>query len=184
VTLLLLAILSGGQMTPSTDFVAKRVTRTRAQTHAAAPSVVFPLHGPLEEALWAVGWHPEMIHPAAGPPARGTIFVTRHGGAEAVWVLTRWDPAQGRVEYVHVSQGRDVTEIDIRVSGPEAGPTRVEVTYTWTGLSPEGNAFVEGQTEEAFGRMMDEWEEEMAHYLRTGRKLERPPAPPAATAVP
>lgn len=169
-------------MTPPTDFVARRVTRTRLQTYAAPPAAVFPLHGPLEEAAWAVGWHPEMIHPADGRADKGTVFVTRHGGAEAVWVLTTWDPRQGHVEYVHVSAGRDVTEIDIRVSGPEAGPTRVAVTYTWTALSPAGNAFVEGQTEESFGRMIDEWEEEMAHYLRTGRKLERHPAPPSTPA--
>ncbi len=49
-TLLLLAILSGDDMTPSTDFVARRVTRTRVQTYAAPPAAVFPLHGPLEEA--------------------------------------------------------------------------------------------------------------------------------------
>lgn len=183
-TVLLLAILSGGHpMTPPSDFVARRVTRTRVQTYAAPPAVVFPLHGPREEAEWAVGWSPEMIHPAAGgPPSRGTVFLTRHGGAEAVWILTRWDPAQGRVEYVHVSQGRDVTEIDIRVSGPEAGPTRVEVTYTWTGLSRAGNAFVEGQTEEAFARMIDEWQEELAHYIRTGRKLERHAVPETTAA--
>jgi hypothetical protein len=183
-TLLLLAVLSGGDMTPPSDFVARRVTRTRVQTYAAPPAVVFPLHGPLEEAAWAVGWHPEMIHPAGGAPAaEGAIFVTRHGGAEAVWVLTTWDPARGRVRYVHVSQGRDVTGIDIRISGPEAGPTRVEVAYTGTGLSPAGNAFVESWTEETFGRMMDEWQEEMGHYLRTGRKLERQAAPPATPAL-
>ena len=167
-------------MTPSPHFVAKRVTLTRVQTYAAPPVVVFPLHGPLEEAAWAVGWDPEMIHPTGGPATEGAVFVTRHGGAEAVWVLATWDPREGRVGYVHVTAGRDVTDIHIRVSGPEGGPTRVEVTYTWTALSPAGNAFAEAQTEESFRQMMDEWEEEMAHYLRTGRKLERHPVSEAA----
>ena len=160
-------------MTGSLPFVPKRVTRTRVQHYAAAPAVVFPLHGPMTEALWAVGWEPEMIHPADGALAAGAVFLTRHGGAEAVWVNTAWDPKAGRVEYVHVSQDRDVTELRIRVSGPEQGPTEVEVTYTWTALSPAGNAFVEAQTEEDFLRWTGEWEEEMAHYLRTGRKLAR-----------
>jgi hypothetical protein len=114
-----------------------------------------------------------MIHPVSGPAVEGAVFLTRHGGAEAVWTLATWDPGSGRIAYVHVTPDRDVTEIRIAVSGPPEGPSRVEVTYTWTGLSPEGNSFVEAQTEEAFGRMIDEWQEEMAHYLRTGRKLQR-----------
>ena len=160
-------------MTPSPQFVARRVTRTRIQNYSPPPAVVFPLHGPLEEAKWAVGWEPEMIYPAAAPADEGAIFVTRHGGAEAVWVNTMWDPQAGRVSYVHVSANRDVTEIRIAVSGPEQGPTRVEVTYTWTALSPAGNAFVEEQTEAFFAKRMGEWEEKMACYLRTGKKLER-----------
>ncbi len=88
-------------------------------------------------------------------------------------MLTDWNPGLGTVGYVHFTAGRDVTEIRIQVSGPLQGPTQVSVTYTWTGLSPEGNAFVEAQTEDSVGKWMDEWEEEMAHYLRTGRKLIR-----------
>ncbi|HET8646930.1 MAG TPA: hypothetical protein VFO85_15655, partial [Vicinamibacteria bacterium] len=100
-------------MTMSSQSPGARAARTRIQTYGAPPAVVFPLHGPLEEAEWAVGWEPEMIHPAGGGPAvEGAIFLNRHGGAEAVWVLTTWDPASGRVRYVHVSGGRDVTEID------------------------------------------------------------------------
>lgn len=154
-------------------FVAKRVVRTRIQTYPAPPAVVFPLHGFRDEKAWAVGWEPEMIYPADGAAVEGAVFAVRRDGAEEVWVLLDWDPQARRAGYVHVTPARDVTEIRIRVSGPEAGPSRVEVTYTWTGLSPEGNRFVERQTEEYFGEWMREWEEEMAHYLRTGMKLER-----------
>lgn len=160
-------------MNRSTPFVPARVTRTRIQTYAAPPAVLFPLHGPAEEAKWAVGWEPEIVHPGTAPGERGAIFVTRHGGADAVWVNTVWNPPAGRIGYVHVSPERDVTEIAIVVSGPEHGPATVGVTYTWTALTPSGSDFVEAQTEERFGRMMAEWEEEMAHYLGTGRKLER-----------
>lgn len=88
-------------------------------------------------------------------------------------MLAEWDPAARFAHYVHTTAGRDVTDLRIRVSGPEAGPSRVEMTYAWTGLSAEGNRFVEAETEERFRGWMSEWEEEMSHYLRTGRKLER-----------
>jgi hypothetical protein len=158
-------------------FVAKRVVRTRMQMYPVPPAVVFPLHGFRDEQAWAVGWNPEMIYPADGAAVEGAVFAVRRGGAEEVWVLVDWDPQALRAGYVHVTSARDVTEIRIRVSGPDSGPSRVEVTYTWTGLSSEGNEFVEQQTDEYFDEWMSDWEEEMAHYLRTGKKFERPAIP-------
>jgi len=160
-------------MNSTPQFSARRVSRTYVQSYPAAPAAVFPLHGPIEEAKWAAGWDPQMIHCAQGSTAAGSIFITRHNGAETVWVNTAWDPGAGRVEYVHMTPNRDVTEIRIRVSGPQAGPTRVEVTYTWTGLSEAGNNFVETHTEDRFRQWMGDWEEELAYYLRTGEKLVR-----------
>jgi hypothetical protein len=154
-------------------FVAKRVMRTRIQMYPAPPAVVFPLHGFREEMAWAVGWEPDAIYPADGTAVEGAVFAVHRSGAEEVWVLVEWDSQAGRAGYVHVTPARDVTEIRIHVSGPEQGPSRVEVTYTWTGLSADGNDFVERQTEEHFHAWMREWEEEMTHYLRTGRKLDR-----------
>jgi hypothetical protein len=160
-------------MKQSVPFVARRVTRTRHQEYAAPPAVVFPLHGFREEQAWAVGWEPEMVYPPDGDPVEGAVFTVHRGGCDEIWELTTWDPAGGRAAYVHVTPGRDVTDLRIRVTGPELGPTHVEVVYTWTGLSPVGNAFVEAQTEDDFRQSMGEWEEEMAYYLRTGTKLER-----------
>lgn len=114
-----------------------------------------------------------MVYPPDGAPTEGAVFTVSRDGAEETWVLTTWDPPARRVHYVHVTPGRDVTEIRIQVTGPEAGPSRVEVTYIWTGLSPAGNAFVERQTEQYFHAWMHEWEEEMSHYLSTGKKLVR-----------
>lgn len=160
-------------MATNSLFVAKRVSRTRVQHYDASPAVVYPLHWAIDELSWAVGWELEMVQPLSGPPVEGAVFRTRQGGTEQVWVLTNWDPAAGRVDYVHFTAGHHVTEIHIHVSGPEQGPAQVVVTYTWIGLSPAGNDFVEAQTEESFGRWMGDWEEEMAHYLRNGTKLER-----------
>jgi hypothetical protein len=114
-----------------------------------------------------------MVFPADGSPHEGAVFLIRRADVEQVWVLIRWDSEARCADYVHVTSGHDVTEIRISVSGPEQGPAHVDVTYTWTGLSEAGNAFVDEQSEESFDTWMGEWEEEMAHYLRTGTKLER-----------
>jgi hypothetical protein len=160
-------------MTEMHPFAANRVTHIRHQTYAAPPAVVYRLHGFREEKSWAAGWEPEMVFPADGSPTEGAVFLIRRSGVEEVWVLTRWDPIARRAGYIHVTAGREVTEIRISVSGPEQGPSHVEVAYTWTALSEAGNVFIEKQTEESFRAWMSEWEEEMAHYLRTGTKLER-----------
>lgn len=157
-------------------FAASRVERVRILEFEAPPALVFPLHGFREEKAWAVGWEPQPVYPADGTPGDGAVFLIRRQGVEEIWVLTRWDPEARIVSYVHVTPGRDVTDLRIRVTGPEDGPSRVEVAYAWTGLSDEGNAYVARQTEEDFRQWMGEWEEEMRHYLRTGRKLERPQA--------
>jgi hypothetical protein len=162
-----------GHMNESVPFVARRLTRKRHLEYAVPPAVVFPLHGFREELAWAVGWEPQMVFPLDGEPAGGVVFTVRRGGCDEVWLLTTWDTNGGRAAYVRVTPGRDVTDVRIRVSGPELGPTHVDVVYMWTGLSADGNAFVEAHTEDGFSQWMDEWEEVMAHYLRAGMKLKQ-----------
>lgn len=52
------------------------------------------------------------------------------------WLLTTWDTNGGRAAYVRVTPDRDVTDVRISVSGPELGPTHVDVVCMWTGSRP------------------------------------------------
>lgn len=46
----------------STDFTAKRITRTYGQTINASPEQVFPLICPVRETEWLDGWRYRMIY--------------------------------------------------------------------------------------------------------------------------
>ena len=54
--------------------------------------------------------------------------------------------------------GRDVTTIHITLEAEGRGGTLARIRYAWTGLDPEGNAFVAQHTPARFARDMRDWE--------------------------
>lgn len=141
----------------------------------------FTLDRPAHEALalftaegeraWAPGWEPEIL---SGGLQRGSVFRTVAQGRETVWIVTEYEPQQGRASYARIAQGSNMGLVDVRCSaaGPEA--SRISVTYTLTGLGPEGRSFVDGFLEEARYRgFIDEWREALTAYLGPGQ----PPTP-------
>jgi len=152
-----------------------RVTRTGVQTWDAPPERVLPLLTPLGEKAWAVGWEPELRWQAPGTGV-GTLFVTRaHGPGETVWVLEAFDAAGGRVAYLHVTPGFLVVELAITLSALPENRTRAQISYTFTALSEAGNTQAARMTETHHAEFMRDWERELNHFLRTGRKLDAPP---------
>lgn len=152
-------------------FQPRQVTRSYEQRLAAPPERILPLLTPVGEKAWAPGWEPEVLfRPPAGE--EGTVFATRHGhaGKVTLWRMEEMDLAARRVRYVHVTAGVEVTELEIvlQPDGPER--TLARVTYTFTGLSAEGNHEVEKQTEAHYAQWMKEWETELNHFLTTGQK--------------
>jgi hypothetical protein len=154
----------------------ERMTRTATQTWEAPPHVVLPLLTPIGEVAWAVGWTPELRWQAPGS-GEGTLFVTRtEGGGETVWVLQTFDVAQLRVAYVHVTPALLVVELGLHLTPLPGGRTQAQVRYTYTALSELGNARIAQKTEAYFAGFMRDWETELNHFLKTGRKLD-PSAP-------
>ena len=171
----LLAVLAATEVlaaTPPPEVPLNRVTRVGVQTWDAAPEVVLPLLTPRGEMAWGVGWQPDIRYQAPGN-GEGTLFVTRlHGGGEAVWVLQTFDAQQGRVAYTHLVPGVLVVELTIALSPLAEGRTRGEVRYSYTALSELGNARVAEMTEEHYAAFMRDWERQLNHFLRTGRKAD------------
>jgi len=166
-----LAPLLAGTLATAPVASPARVSYVYVQHLHAPPERVLPLLTPLGERTWASDWEPEIRwEPHDGGP--GTLFAIRHPGhPETVWWMLAHDAATGRVRYVHLTPGSDVTEIDIQLRpGPEKS-TLAEVRYTWTSLGPPGDALVRSKTPEAYQRFMREWEQELNHYLATGQKL-------------
>jgi hypothetical protein len=157
-------------MTPLTAVHARRT----GSIHLDAPiAEVFPLFGPVREAEWAEGWHIEPLY-ALTPllEEEGAVFQTRqHGDAITVWIILRFDRDRHEVEYARVTPGLHAVTIEIACA-PSAGGTEAMVTYTLTGLSEAGNAFIEREfSEEGYPHMLGQWEQAITHRLKTGHLL-------------
>jgi hypothetical protein len=113
---------------------------------------VTPLFGPVREAEWSPDWSPRFIHPAKGAQREGVVFTTTSGhGQDRLWLLTAYDVANGRVEYV-VTTAFTANEIKIRVVPDGEKHCKATITYRRSALKPEGN--------EEVARLDAHWAEE------------------------
>jgi hypothetical protein len=67
-----------------------------------------------------------------------------------------------------VVPGYVVTRLRIDVLPAPAGGSHADVTYTYTALGPEGEAYVAGRTEEAYAAFMRDWEAALNARLERG----------------
>jgi hypothetical protein len=148
-----------------------RVVRTASFDLAGPKDVVFPLFGPDREREWAWGWRPEPVDPGRVVSEEGAVFMTSHQGDRAVWVVSRYDPEAGEVEYVTFRHDDRLGVISIVVTPTAAGGSHVEVTYTFTALSEKGMQHIAHFTEEYYRAMMNTWQRAINHYLETGEVL-------------
>lgn len=158
----------------SVQFTAKRVTRTYCQTIDAPPEQVFPLICPAREAEWLDGWQFTMIRSESGLVEEGAVFSTPSGGEpDTVWIVTRHDPVERVVEFARFTPGSRVCLLRVVVRPRDTARSAVDISYTYTGLTAAGNAFVDNFTEESFLRAVTFWEKSMNYWLSTGEKLRR-----------
>ena len=157
-----------------------RVRRTYTQHLEAPPEEVFPLLCPVREADWVPGWAPRAVYSESGVAEPSGVFTTPVEGAEddphrdAVWVITHHDPQAGWVDFVKVTPGVTAAQITIRLAASGDGGTQAQVTYQHTALSPEGEDFVAGFTDEHYEEFMQGWEGALNHYLATGEMVAEP----------
>ena len=152
--------------TRSSGFQATRVERTGDFTLPLPPAKALRLFSPEGERSWVNGWDPEYLHPSHASTAPGTVFRTRHGGEETLWLVLSYDPAQGEAEYVRVTPGSRMGTVRVKCRGEGDERTRVIVTYALTGLSPAGNAVLTDLTPGKYARMLEEWQTRITDSLR------------------
>lgn len=115
-----------------------------------------PLFTAPGERLWAPGWEPEML---SGGTERGSVFRTRNGERETVWLVAEYAPEQGRASYARIAQGSNMGMVDVRCRALGPQRSEISVTYTLTGLTPEGRAFVQGfLAPAAYKAFIQEWQ--------------------------
>src|SRR5207253_9234387 len=99
-----------------------------------------PLFGPVREAEWAPTWRPHFIHPAEGGQREGAVFTaTSADGQERLWLLSAYEPNEGRVDYVVVVPGFTANQIKIRVVPDGEKHCNATITYRHSALGSEGN---------------------------------------------
>lgn len=150
-------------------FSAKRFVHRFSQTNLAPPEKVFPLLCPVREAEWAPGWEYRLIYSRSGVAEAGCVFGTPNpDGSETIWQVTEYEPNTS-IRFAWVRPGMIATQIEIRLQPTGECKTTVHIQYSYTGLSPAGNAEVAGYTESWFRDKMLQWETAINEYLLTGR---------------
>lgn len=133
-----------------------------------------PLFGPDGERAWAgKHWDPVFIHPLPAKDVEGAVFTVRHGTFNAVWVNTLFDIEGHHFQYVYFLPDLMVTLIDVRFNSVDANATAVDVTYTRTAITPQGNEHVLAMSEgdKAAGK---DWQQAIQDYLARSRPTPKP----------
>lgn len=128
---------------------------------------VFLLFTPEGEKLWAPGWDYKNLL-GTTTLFEDYVFLTHshdHAGAEAVWLVKRYEPGRGLVAYYRVEPGDKVGVVTVQCSPVEGSGTQVEVTYRYIPLSEKGQAFVDGYTQKAHQVFIAHWETLLLQYF-------------------
>ncbi len=148
----------------------KRVSRTYTQHLEGSPEAVFPLLCPVRETEWIHGWDPPLVVTASGVAEPDCVFTTPADPVDAVWYITRQEPADGFIEMIKITPGVTACRMTIRLREMPVG-SEADITYTHTSLGPQGDAFIEAFTEEQYRGFMRDWEARLNHFLLHGFSL-------------
>ena len=159
------------------DFVSKRITKTRSIIIKAPITKVFPLFNPVKEKEWAAGWEPQFLTESTRDQEveERMVFRTQsphgHDEIDYIWTISKYLPDQAFIEYtVFTPERLWWITIQCRNEIPNH-TTTAEVTYTFTGLTDKGNAINEKALHAMYAHDLKDWEEAINHYLMTGEKV-------------
>ena len=126
---------------------------------------------PVRESEWVEPWRCTMISSDSGYAEQDCIFQTEfpQDGPRDTWVVSRYEwPAL--IEFVRVNARRAI-RYTITLRSTAEGTTEAEWRQVITGLDADGDALVEGLTDDAFHRRMGALEGMLNHFLATGQML-------------
>ena len=136
----------------------------------ASPETIFPLLCPVRESEWIAGWSCEMLHSESGRAELGCVFKTdREPENEAYWIMTRCSPPS-EAEYIRFVTGKMFVVLNFKLSEAADG-TAVAVAYSFTGVTEEGNLFIETKAPQYIDLAIKHLEASLNHFVRTGEKL-------------
>lgn len=150
----------------------KRKKHSYTQSLQGTPSQVFPLLCPVREKDWVPGWDPKLVISSSGLVEADCIFITAEERAgEAIWIVSKHDPAANQVEMYKVIPGLMVVKLEIVLSAVGEDRSQALISYERTALSEAGAVEVEGYDAQSYESFMREWEAAINHYLTRGQLI-------------
>ena len=147
-----------------------RATHIYRQRLFAPPARVFPLLCPVRETEWADGWLPDLVISSSGVAESDCVFITPDKPNKAIWYITRHEPENWFVEMLKVVPGITACRLEIQLT-PNGDECFADVTYSHTSIGAAGDEFVAGFTADFYQKFMQDWEQELNHFLQTESTL-------------
>jgi hypothetical protein len=154
-----------------TPFKAQRVVKRHTLHLVAPPADVFPLLCPVREYEWIEPWSCDMVFSASGVAENNAVFTTNFSaqGGEETWVVCCYEPDRA-IAFIRLIPGFKVNRLDIALTAARGG-TVVHWTHTYTGLSEDGNQWIQQLSDDALDLEKAAIERMLNHYLQSGRML-------------
>lgn len=144
-----------------------RARHSYTQSIKGPPEAVFALCCPVREIDWVPGWNPDWVVSDCGVAEQDCIFQTPADPFPAIWVISRHDPVDFRMEMFKITPGHTVCKLEISLD-PDGEGTLARIAYQFTSLGPPGDDFIKEFTADWYENFMRGWESAMNHYLLTG----------------
>lgn len=146
---------------------ARQITRSGGFDLPCSADSAFPLFSAEGERLWIKEWNPSPIFPDTIEFRRDTLFSQGEGIERATWWTVDVDWDRHRAEYVRVAQESHAAHIVVKVEANGPLHCYVNVEYTVTSLTEDGERALQSFAEDAYAIKMRNWQRQIAEYLAT-----------------
>lgn len=148
------------------NFVARHIRKQATITLNGTIESVWPLFDPINESKWATIWQPNILYPTDGTVQEGMVFRT----GELIWTVARYNSRNHHITYSVTHPDKFFT-VDVQCSEHGSSHTDAVITYSFVGLTEQGNDRVERSAERLFQSGLKDWQTAINHYLKTGKAL-------------
>jgi hypothetical protein len=147
----------------------KSIRHTKAFEMAIPIEDLFPLFSPEGEKYWVPGWDYENVM-GTTELSEDYVFLTKthdHGTADAIWIVKKYDPKSHYVQFYKIEPEDKIGVVTVKCLEPEAGRTKVQVTYKYLALSETGETFISEFSESVYEEFIDEWQTLLLNYFES-----------------
>ena len=152
------------------EFKSMRVARKFVREIEATPEKIFPLLCPVKEFDWIEVWDCDVVFSESGVMENLCVFTTDDfdGVTGGVWVVSHYDSANFRIEFVVTFPKTHVEKLEIQLTRLDKGRTEIEWTRIGTSLNEAGSAYVKDYYGEQFNERTAMVLGLLEYYCKTG----------------